>query len=372
MAALSRVQACVSPGRRSALWMSSTARSRTAFSGSVFSISVNWLLSKNWSAEVLEIMPQTEDLASRHDQRPVSGWMEWLDSRTGIRSLLHEALDEPIPGGARWAYVFGSGLLYLFLSQIVTGIVLALYYVPSSDHAHTTVSYISKVVTSGLFLRSVHAYGATAIIILLFLHISQTLLYGSYKGRRELLWLSGCFLLALMLGMAFTGYLLPWDKKAYFASAVGTNILSEVPLIGERLQKLLRGRQQMGTLTLSRFFVLHVFVLPGLLMAFIAMHVFLFRKAGAAGPFKEDPVHPRLPTQKFYPRQLVMDMVASLLIVLALALAAYFVPIHLGPEATPSDTSYIPRPEWYYLPMFQWLKMVGGRWSLFGGILLPG
>jgi ubiquinol-cytochrome c reductase cytochrome b subunit len=317
-------------------------------------------------------MPRIENLSSREGQRTVSGWMEWLDSRTGIRSLLHEALDEPIPGGARWAYVFGSGLLYLFLSQIVTGIFLALYYVPSSDHAHTTVSYISKVVSSGLFLRSVHAYGATAIIILLFLHISQTLLYGSYKGRRELLWLSGCFLLALMLGMAFTGYLLPWDKKAYFASAVGTNILSEVPLVGERLQQLLRGSTQMGTLTLSRFFVLHVFVLPGLLLAFIAAHLFLFRKAGAAGPPHEDPVHPRLPAQRFYPRQLILDLTASLLIIVVLALVAYLIPVHLGPVANASDTTYIPRPEWYYLPIFQWLKVVSGKWSLLGGIILPG
>jgi ubiquinol-cytochrome c reductase cytochrome b subunit len=316
-------------------------------------------------------MPHIKDLQSEKGERAISGWQEWLDSRTGIRSLLHEALDEPIPGGARWAYVFGSGLLYLFLSQVVTGVFLALYYVPSSDHAHTTVSYISKVVSSGLFLRSVHAYGATAIVILLFLHISQTLLYGSYKGRRELLWLSGCFLLALMLGMAFTGYLLPWDKKAYFASAVGTNIISEVPLIGERLQQLLRGSSQMGTLTLSRFFVLHVFVLPGLLLAFIAAHLFLFRKAGAAGPLQEDPVDPQLPAQGFYPRQLILDMAASLLIIVALALVAHFFPIHLGPVANASDTTYIPRPEWYYLPIFQWLKVVSGKWSLFGGIVLP-
>jgi ubiquinol-cytochrome c reductase cytochrome b subunit len=298
--------------------------------------------------------------------------MDWLNQRTGYRSLLHEALDEPIPGGARWAYVFGSGLLYLFLSQVVTGVFLALYYVPSSDHAHTTVSYISKVVSSGLFLRSIHAYGATAIVIVLFLHISQTLLYGAYKGRREILWLSGCFLLALMLGMAFTGYLLPWDEKAYFASAVGTNILSEVPLIGAPLQQLLRGGPQMGTITLSRFFVLHVFVLPGLLLAFIAAHVFLFRKASPAGPIKEDPFDPKLPAEKFYPRQLVMDMAASLSIIVVLGLVAYFLPIHLGPVANPSDTTYVPRPEWYYLPMFQWLKIVSGKWSLFGGIILPG
>jgi ubiquinol-cytochrome c reductase cytochrome b subunit len=317
-------------------------------------------------------MPETKYALSESNPRPLSGWMKWLDDRTGIQSLLGEALDEPIPGGARWAYIFGSGLLYLFFSQVVTGVFLALYYVPSSDHAHTTVSYISKVVSSGLFLRSIHAYGATAIVIVLFLHISQTLLYGSYKGRRELLWLSGCFLLALMFGMAFTGYLLPWDQKAYFASAVGTNIISEVPMIGSSLQRLLRGSSQMGTLTLSRFYVLHVFILPGLLIGFIATHVFLFRKAGAAGPTNEDSLHPKLPTQNFYPRQLAMDMVASLLIILALAMVAYFVPMRLGPEAVPSDTSYIPRPEWYYLPMFEWLKVVGGKWSLLGGIVLPG
>jgi ubiquinol-cytochrome c reductase cytochrome b subunit len=317
-------------------------------------------------------MQGTKHSSSTENQRPDSDWMNWLNHRTGYRSLLHEALDEPIPGGARWAYVFGSGLLYLFLSQVITGVFLALYYVPSSDHAHTTVSYISKVVSSGLFLRSIHAYGATAIIIVLFLHISQTLLYGAYKGRREILWLSGCFLLALMLGMAFTGYLLPWDEKAYFASAVGTNIISEVPLIGAPLQQLLRGGPQMGTITLSRFFVLHVFVLPGLLLAFIAAHVFLFRKAGPAGPIKEDPFDPKLPTQKFYPRQLVMDMAVSLLIIVVLGLVAYFLPMRLGPVANPSDTTYIPRPEWYYLPMFQWLKIVSGKWSLFGGIILPG
>ena len=298
-------------------------------------------------------------------------WVDWCDRRTGARTIMKRALEEPIPGGARWAYVFGSGLLYLFVSQVVTGVFLALYYVPSADHAHKTVAYISKVVASGLFLRSIHAYGATAIVILLFLHIAQTLVYGSYKGRRELIWLSGCFLLALMLGMAFTGYLLPWDNKAYFATAVGTNILSEVPLIGTPLQTILRGGSQMGTLTLSRFFALHVFVLPGLLAACIAAHIYLFRKAGPAGTFKEDPVEPKAAAQPFYPRQLILDMAAGLLILLALALAARFCPIRLGPEADPSDTTYIPRPEWYYLPIFEWLKKLSGDWSFAGGVLLP-
>src|SRR5271170_6845550 len=241
--------------------------------------------------------------------------VQWLDQRTGIDSLLHESLDEPIPGGAKWAYIFGSGLLFLFVSQVITGVFLALYYVPSSDHAHTVVSYIVKVVTSGSFIRSIHAYGSSAIIILLLLHIGQTILYGSYKGRRELLWLSGCILMALMLGMAFTGYLLPWDEKAYFATAVGTNLIAEVPLIGPPLQHLVRGGNQMGTLTLSRFFVLHVFILPALLIGFIAAHVFFFRKAGAAGPVKEDPLHPKLPPAPFYPGQVILDAVFAIMLV---------------------------------------------------------
>ena len=295
----------------------------------------------------------------------------WLDQRMGVDELLHEALDEPIPGGASWAYVFGSGLLFLFVSQIITGICLALYYVPSADHAHTVVSYIVKEVSSGSFIRSIHAYGSSAIIVLLALHIGQTIVYGSYKGRRELLWLSGCILLALMLGMAFTGYLLPWDEKAYFASAVGTNLISEVPFIGPPLQQLVRGGDQMGTLTVSRFYVLHVFVLPGLLIGFIAAHVFFFRKAGAAGPIKEDPVRPKLPPVPFYPRQVIIDAVFAVVLIGILALIAIRIPMDLGPAANPADTAFLPRPEWYYRSAFQWLKYLSGSWSLIGGIMLP-
>src|SRR5271168_4187399 len=171
---------------------------------------------------------------------PQSGLWGWLNRRTGIDDLLRSALDEPIPGGARFAYVFGSGLLFIFISQVITGVFLALYYVPSADHAHTTVAYLTKEVTAGSFLRSIHAYGSSAIIIVLLLHLTQTFLYGSYKGRRELLWIAGCVLFALMLGMAFTGYLLPWDQKAYFATTVGTNIASEVPLIGNFIKRLMR------------------------------------------------------------------------------------------------------------------------------------
>lgn len=313
----------------------------------------------------------TEKTEQSPQRSPKAGLVNWLDARVGVRALLHEALDEPIPGGAKWVYIFGSGLLFLFVSQVITGVFLAMYYVPSADHAHTAVSYIVKVVSSGSFIRSIHAYGSSGIIILLVLHIGQTIVYGSYKGRRELLWLSGCILLALMLAMAFTGYLLPWDEKAYFASAVGTNLIAEVPWIGSPLQELVRGGPQMGTLTVSRFYVLHVFVLPGLLIGFIVAHVFFFRKAGAAGPIKEDPVRPKLPAVPFYPRQVMLDAIFAIALIGVLAVLAHRIPMELGPAANPADTTFVPRPEWYYRPAFQWLKYLSGNWSLIGGIILP-
>jgi len=299
------------------------------------------------------------------------GLWGWLNRRTGLDDMLATALYEPIPGGARFAYVFGSGLLFIFLSQIITGVFLALYYVPSADHAHTTVAYITKEVTAGAFLRSLHAYGASAMVIVLLLHLSQTYIYGAYKGRREILWVSGCTLFALILGMAFTGYLLPWDQRAYFATAVGTNAASEVPLIGESLKRLMRGGTEMGTLTISRFFVAHVFLIPACIFALMGSHILLFRKAGAAGPVKEDPYHPKLKTELFYPRQVLIDLSLTALLIVFLGLLSFFAPLQVGPPANPADAQYIPRPEWYYLPIFQWLKYWHGSTSFIGVLIVP-
>lgn len=296
---------------------------------------------------------------------------QWVNRRANLDGIMSEALDEPIPGGARFAYVFGSGLLFIFISQVITGIWLALYYVPSSDHAHTTVAYITKAVTAGSFLRSVHAYGSSVMVILLLLHVTQTYLYGAYKGRRELLWLSGCVLFLLVLGMAFTGYLLPWDQKAYFATAVGTNVAGEIPWIGPWLKALMRGGADMGTLTISRFFVAHALIVPALIFGSIALHVYLFRKAGAAGPIAEDPLSPKQPTEPFYPRQVVIDAIFALAIIAVLACFANFAPFPLGPQANPADTHYLPRPEWYYIPIFEWLKYWPGSLSFIGIVIIP-
>jgi ubiquinol-cytochrome c reductase cytochrome b subunit len=302
---------------------------------------------------------------------PQTGLWGWINQRTGIDSLLRTALYEPIPGGARFAYIFGSGLLFIFLSQIITGVFLALYYVPSADHAHTTVAYITKAVTAGSFLRSLHGYGASAMVIVLLLHLSQTYIYGAYKGHRELLWVSGCVLFSLVLGMAFTGYLLPWDQRAYFATAVGTNAMSEVPLIGESLKQMMRGGSDMGTLTISRFFVAHVFLIPACIFGLVASHILLFRKTGAAGPTDENPFKPVQKVELFYPRQVLMDLSLTALLIVGLGLLCFFVPMQLGPPANPADAQYIPRPEWYYLPIFQWLKYWHGSASVVGILLIP-
>ncbi len=308
--------------------------------------------------------------AERRAGLPERLW-KWIDRRTGADRILRHSLDEPIPGGARFAYVFGSALLFIFLSQCVTGICLALYYAPSPMTAHASVAYIVKEVAAGSFLRSLHSYGSSAMLVVLLLHFLQTLLYGSYKGRRELLWISGCTLALLVLGMAFTGYLLSWDQSAYSAGSVGTDIVGQVPFIGESLRLLLRGGAMMGALTLSRFYVLHILIIPGLIISLIAGHIALFRKAGAAGPANEDPITPHLPAETFYPKQVLIDMTFVLLVMGVLGMLAHFVPVMLGLQADPANTRYLPRPEWYYLPMFQWLKYWQGGRTVIGVFIIP-
>jgi ubiquinol-cytochrome c reductase cytochrome b subunit len=316
-------------------------------------------------------MLATQNRESNAPSLPGRGLWAWLNRRTGLDALLRKALYEPIPGGARLAYVFGSALLFIFISQVITGVFLALYYVPSADHAHTTVAYITKAVTAGSFLRSLHAYGSSAMVIVLLLHLSQTYIYGAYKGRRELLWLSGCVLFALILGMTFTGYLLPWDQRSYFATAVGTNAASEIPWIGESLKRMMRGGTEMGTLTISRFFVAHVFLLPACIFALVASHIFLFRQAGAAGPVDENPYEPKQKPELFYPRQVLMDLSLTALLIIGLGLLCFLAPMQLGPPANPADAQYVPRPEWYYLPIFQWLKYWHGAASVVGILVIP-
>jgi len=292
----------------------------------------------------------------------------WLDERTGVEGLVRKINDEPIRGGARWAYVFGSGVLLLLVLQFFTGIFLTMYYAPTSDHAHASVAFIQKVVSGGALLRGLHYYGSSAIIILVILHFAQTFLFGAYKERRELLWISGLLMFLLVLAFGFTGYLLPWTQEAYFGTKVGTSIMGEVPVGGPLMQRIMLGGREITTLTLSRFFTIHVWLLPLLLILLAGTHVVLFRRSGPAGPYhhRDD-----ARTELFYPRQAFLDSLVFLLIFIVLVVLSLKLKAPLGQQADPTS-DYLARPSWYFLPLFELLKYFPGNLTLIPTVVLPG
>lgn len=292
----------------------------------------------------------------------------WLDERTGVEGLIRKINDEPIRGGARWTYVFGSGVLLLLALQFFTGIVLTMYYAPTSDHAHASVAFIQKVVSGGALLRGLHYYGSSAIIILVILHFAQTFLFGAYKEKRELLWISGLLMLLLVMAFGFTGYLLPWTQEAYFGTKVGTLIMGEVPMGGPLVQRIMLGGREITTLTLSRFFTLHVWLLPLVLILLAGSHVVFFRRSGPAGPYhhRED-----ARTDLFYPRQVFLDALVFLFIFIVLVILSLKLKAPLGQQADPTS-DYLARPPWYFLPLFELLKYFPGNMTLVPAVLLPG
>lgn len=292
---------------------------------------------------------------------------DWMDERTGWRRLWAGYAERSIPGGASWAYVFGSGLKFLFAMQFLTGLLMLLYYVPSIDHAHATVAYIQKEVFLGYLVRSFHFYSANTLFILLLLHLLQTLLWGAYKTRRELVWASGLLMLVLVQGFLFTGYLLPWDQKSYFGTKVALSIVSSIPVLGETLERIAMGGAHLSTLTLSRFFVIHVLVLPLLFLTLLVVHIYLARRAGCAGSLSQEPT-----SSTYYPSQFLRNTIFIFLLFVGLSFLSHKMPVILEPMADPTDTAYIARPEWYFLPLFQLLKYFPGRLAIIPGLILPG
>ena len=282
----------------------------------------------------------------------------WLDSRLKLESVKETLLDEPIPGGASWIYVFGSATLFLFFLQAITGMFLVVYYAPTPDHAYDSIRYIETQVLFGAFVRGLHHWGASAMVVAIGLHMLQVFLYGAYKPPRELMWMVGVVLLALTMGFAFTGYLLPWDQNAYWATQVGINMVGSVPFVGTFLVKVMRGGDTLGALTLSRFFAVHILFLPAAIMALIALHLFILRRVGPAGPWSEERAAQR--REAFYPRQVFMDAVVMLGVFVVVVALAFFVPFPLTDKANPSDHSFIPVPEWYFLFYYQFLKYMEG------------
>ena len=309
------------------------------------------------------------------------GFVDWLDHRTGVRAFAHTALFEHIPGGARWRYVWGSTLSFCFFVQVVTGFILWSAYSPSAQTAWESVYYIQNQMTGGWLLRGVHHFTAQMMIVLMAIHFVQVVIDGAYRAPREINFWLGLILLQVVLGLALTGYLLPWDQKGYWATKVATNMIALVPFVGEPLQKLVVGGSDYGHHTLTRFFALHAGVLPTLMAAFLTLHVLLFRRHGLTVRQPN-----RAPDTTFWPNQLMLDAVACLgvaSIVLVLVLQNYpradaGIPLasqlgaELGAPANPAESYAAARPETYFLFLFQSLKYLEVFPPIVGAIIVPG
>ena len=290
---------------------------------------------------------------------------QWLEHRLRVKKVLLDTLQHPVPRNtASWYYVFGSAALTVFGLQLVTGILLALLYVPSASEAWSGLQAINQQVAAGWFIRALHGWGSNFMVVIVLIHMLQVFLFGAHKYPRELTWIVGVFLLLVTLGMAFTGQILRFDQDAYWGLGIGASIASRVPLVGPSIVKLLLGGPIIAGATLSRFFALHVFVVPGLLILFVVVHVLLVLKLGIndwpmpgrvvrrATYLKEYQELTHRDGVPFVPGAIAKDVAFSAAVLLAIAVCA----LHFGPfgptgQPDPTIIQTAPRPD----PPFLWL-----------------
>jgi len=297
---------------------------------------------------------------------------DWFDHRLQLAAPVREIAEHPVPRNtASWWYVFGSAALTVFVLQIVTGILLALIYVPSGAEAWSSLQALNHSVTLGWFIRAMHGWGSNFMVAIVLIHMVQVFLFGAHKFPRELTWIVGVFLLLMTLGMAFTGQVLRFDQDAYWGLGIGASIASRVPVLGPAIVKLMLGGPIIAGATLSRFFALHVFVIPGLLIAFIGLHLLLVIKLG----INEWPMPGRVVkratyvndyhelTKKegapFVPYAVWKDMFFAAFIILAVAACAlYFGPF--GPTGKPDPTiiQTVPKPDYFFLWLYALLSLL--------------
>lgn len=302
---------------------------------------------------------------------PESGW---IGTRLRTNALMAALLHVPIPVGARTFYL-GGITMFLFGVQVVTGTLLTLYYKPTPETAYDSVMFITSDVTFGWLIRSVHHWAANLMVLCLALHVVRIFFQAAYKYPRELTWLVGIGLLVVTIGFGFTGYLLPWDQRAFWATTVGTEIAGSVPVIGDELLLLLRGGVDVSDLTLSRFFGLHVLVLPLSLGALLVVHLTLVHQQGLADPTRPDPrpgvavaadVSDRKLTP-FFPNYILDEVIAWFVILGVLVVLASVFPAGLDEKANPLETPAHIKPEWYFLSVYELLKHV----PRIVGVILP-
>lgn len=301
----------------------------------------------------------------------------WIDERVQLSDVMHflEKKSVPVHHHSVW-YYFGGVSLFLFIIQVVTGILLLLYYKGSEELAFESIQFIMAKVEFGWLIRSIHSWAANLFILAAFIHMFSVLFEKAYRKPRELTWVSGMILLFLGMGFGFSGYLLPWNEVSFFATKVGTDIAGVLPVVGELLLVFLRGGEDVTGATLSRFFGFHVAVLPGIFTVVLGLHLLLVQRQGMSKPL----LYEKLPvaeqkTMPFFPNFLLRDLLLWLLVLNLLAILAVFFPWELGVKADPFAPAPAGiKPEWYFMFMFQTLKYIPGElWFLEGevvGILL--
>jgi cytochrome b6 len=290
-----------------------------------------------------------------------SKWGGWLEERLGWRAAVRllEHKEVPVHRHSIW-YYFGGMTLFLFVVQVCTGILLLLYYRPSAETAFESVEFIMTQVQFGWLIRSIHSWSANLMIGTAFVHMFSALFLRSFRRPRELTWVSGALLLFLSLCFGFSGYLLPWNKLAFFATKVGTDIAGIVPLIGPFLLRFLRGGDEVTGATLTRFFGFHVAILPAIATVLVSVHIYLVQKHGMSTPPSVDA--DKVPKMKFIPDFLLRDLVGWLTAVTVLAVLAAIFPWELGEKADPfSPAPAGIKPEWYFVYMFQTLKYIPSK-----------